>query len=79
MNIKGREGWLADLLAGACVSVWLSAAYMMSLDNWLASERVPTYFGEHFSKLFEMTRRDEYQQFQAVISNLDYEWYMRTV
>ncbi len=59
--------------------ITLATDWPRALDHWLASDIVPTYFGEHFAKLFEMTRRDEYHQFQAVISHLDYEWYMRTV
>ncbi len=59
--------------------ITLATDWPAALDNWLASEVVPTYFGDHFHKLFEMTRRDEYNQFREVISNLDYEWYLRTV
>ena len=50
-----------------------------ALDNWLASELVPRYFGEEYQRLYEIIRRDEYNQFQAVISNVDYEWYLRSV
>ena len=59
--------------------ITLATDWPRALDNWLASDVVPDYFGEHFTKLFEMTRRDEYDQFREVVSNLDYEWYLRTV
>lgn len=59
--------------------ITLATDWPRALDNWKASEVVPTYFGEHFAELFEMTRRDEYEQFQSVISNVDYEWYLRSV
>lgn len=48
----------------------------------LAYERgevLPAYLGEQYARLFSVIRRDEFNQYQAVISNLDYEWYLRTV
>ena len=50
-----------------------------ALDNWKQSELVTRYFGEDYQRLFDMIRRDEYNQFQTVISNVDYEWYLRSV
>ena len=50
-----------------------------ALDNWKHSDLVARYFGEDYQRLFETIRRDEYSQFHAVISNVDYEWYLRSV
>lgn len=40
---------------------------------------LPTYLGANYARLFAAVRRDEYNQFQAAVSNLDYEWYLRAV
>ncbi len=40
---------------------------------------LPAYLGEEYARLFAAIRRDEYEKYQAVISNLDYEWYLRSV
>ena len=42
-------------------------------------EILPHYLGEQYARLFAVIRRDEFNQYQAVVSNLDYEWYLRTV
>jgi glutamine synthetase len=50
-----------------------------ALDAWKASTRLHRYLGEDYCSLFEIIRRDEYDKFSAVISNVDYEWYLRSV
>lgn len=50
-----------------------------ALNRFAASEVLPRYLGAEYCRIFEATRRDEYEQFSAVITNLDYEWYLRTV
>ena len=50
-----------------------------ALDNFEAGNALPDYLGERYCKLFAAARRDEYRQFQAVVSNVDYEWYLRSV
>ena len=40
---------------------------------------LPDYLGADYAKLFAAVRRDEYNQFQAAVSNIDYEWYLRAV
>ncbi len=50
-----------------------------ALDKFKSSEILPEYFGKEFCRVFEITRRSECDQFQAHISNLDYEWYLRSV
>ncbi|MEP5766184.1 MAG: glutamine synthetase family protein [Halieaceae bacterium] len=59
--------------------ITLATNWPRALDNFAASERLPLYFGEQYCKLFETIRRDEYNQFNAVVSNVDYEWYLRSV
>lgn len=50
-----------------------------ALDRFAESRILPKYLGEDYCKLFEAIRRDEYEQFNEIISNVDYEWYLRTV
>lgn len=67
---------------GACLEaeeITLATNWPQALDNWAESKILPRYLGEQFWKIFEMTRRDEYNQFSEIISNVDYEWYLRTV
>jgi glutamine synthetase len=50
-----------------------------ALDIFERGEVLPRYLGEEYCKLFATIRRDEYNQFNAVVSNVDYEWYLRSV
>ena len=40
---------------------------------------LPEYFGSDFCRLFSDCRWAEHRTFHSVVSNLDYEWYLRTV
>ncbi len=72
-----------DMVAeGTMVSeqeVSLPVRWEAALDRFKNSEILPGYLGEEFCRVFEITRRSECDQFQAQISNLDYEWYLRAV
>jgi len=59
--------------------ITLPRNWPQALDRFAASSVLPRYLGEEYCRIFETTRRDEYEQFSAVITNLDYEWYLRTV
>ena len=59
--------------------ITLATNWPRALDALAASERLFPYFGEEFCRLFETIRRDEYNKFNAVVSNVDYEWYLRSV
>ena len=59
--------------------ITLPRNWPQALDVFAASKVMPGYLGEEYCRIFEAVRRDEYEQFNAVISNVDYEWYLRTV
>ena len=59
--------------------VSLPIRWEAALDRFKNSEILPAYLGEEFCRVFEITRRMECDQFQAQISNIDYEWYLRSV
>src|SRR5207253_563580 len=40
---------------------------------------LPDYLGGEFCRLFSECRRGELRTFHSVVSNLEYEWYLRTV
>jgi glutamine synthetase len=50
-----------------------------SLDRFKNSKILPDYLGKEFCQVFELTRRNECDQFHEQISNIDYEWYLRSV
>jgi glutamine synthetase len=40
---------------------------------------LPSYLGEEYSQLFSVIRGDECRLYHAEVSNVDYEWYLRSV
>lgn len=59
--------------------ITLARNCFQALDSFSASKILPEYFGEEFCKVFEAIRRDECEQFNALVSNIDYEWYLRSI
>jgi glutamine synthetase len=50
-----------------------------AIDRFEKSRILPTYFGEEYCRLFVANRRDESRRFHNVVSNVDFDWYMRAV
>ena len=59
--------------------VSLPIRWEAALDKFRNSEILPVYLGEEFCRVFELVRRSECDRFHAQISNLDYDWYLRSV
>jgi glutamine synthetase len=59
--------------------ITLATNWPRALDNFESSATVAHYFGEHYRKLFATIHRDECKQFNAVISDVDYQWYLRSI
>ena len=59
--------------------VSLPVRWEAALEKFESSEILPKYLGEEFCRIFAIARRSECDRFQAQISNLDYEWYLRSV
>jgi glutamine synthetase len=53
---------------------WPAALRLFEADPVL-----PAYLGEQYHQIFTAVRRAEYQLHSAVVSNVDYEWYLRSV
>ncbi len=54
--------------------VWSSA-----LDEFDAATVLPRYLGDEYCRLFGTVRRGECEQFAARVSNVDYDWYLRSM
>lgn len=50
-----------------------------ALDRFAKSKVLPAYLGEEFSRFFEINRRSECQHFHNEVSELDFDWYLRSV
>ncbi len=59
--------------------ITLATNWPKALDIFEKGTVLPKYLGEDYCKLFLAVRRGECEQYNAVISNLDYEWYLRSV
>ncbi|MEH6548998.1 MAG: glutamine synthetase family protein [Pseudomonadales bacterium] len=60
-------------------TITLPTEWPVALDKFAASTVFPSYLGEEFFGYFNVLRRDEYRQVAARVSNIDYEWYLRSV
>jgi len=59
--------------------ITLPTDWSRALDIFDAGTILPRYLGEEYCRLFSIVRRDEYNQFNAVVSSTDYEWYLRSI
>jgi glutamine synthetase len=50
-----------------------------AIELFGASSVLPKYLGEQFFRAYVSARREEAQAFHSTISNVDYEWYLRSV
>jgi len=50
-----------------------------AIDRFSRGRIMPEYLGAEFCKFFVVNRRDESQNFHNVVSNVDFDWYMRAV
>lgn len=57
----------------------LSMDWRGALDNFDAGAELSSVLGDDFCSVFSAVRRDELRQFNARVSNVDYEWYLRSV
>ena len=57
----------------------LPVRWTTSLDAFSAGTVLPGYFGRQYHQLFEDCQREQSDQFNAEVSNRDYEWYLRSV
>lgn len=59
--------------------VTLPIRWEAALERFKNSEFLSQYFGKDFCQVFELARRSECDLFHEQVSNVDYEWYLRSV
>jgi glutamine synthetase len=50
-----------------------------AIDKFSRSKVLREYFGAEYCKAYAVNRRDESRRFHNVVSNTDFDWYMRAV
>jgi glutamine synthetase len=50
-----------------------------AIDRFQRSKILPSYLGEDYCRVYAVNRRDEARRFHNVISNVDFDWYLRAV
>jgi len=50
-----------------------------AIDWFSRSEVLPGYLGQDYCKYYAMNRRAEADKFHNVVSQLDFDWYLRAV
>lgn len=59
--------------------ITLPRIWSIALDEFDSSAILPQYLGEDFCRLFGTVRRGECEQFATQVSNIDYDWYLRSM
>ena len=57
----------------------LPVRWTRALDTFEAGTILPEYFGKEYHRVFGVCRREESAKFHALVTNRDYEWYLRAV
>ncbi|MBT5003156.1 MAG: glutamine synthetase [Porticoccaceae bacterium] len=57
----------------------LPTIWPLALDEFDSSAVLPQYLGEDCCRLFGTIRRGECEQFAEQVSNIDYDWYLRSM
>ena len=71
--VTSGDGYVAAARSGAMLPVdWLAA-----IDRFDRSAIMREYLGEEFVDLFVTVKRTEHSQFNAVVTSLDYHWYLQ--
>jgi glutamine synthetase len=53
--------------------------WRQAIDDFASSDFIATQFGERFRHIFGAQKRREMQNFETQVSDLEYEWYLRSV
>ncbi len=57
----------------------LPVRWSKSIDAFENGTNLPRYFGAEYHRLYAACQRDHSDQFNAEVSNRDYEWYLRAI
>ena len=50
-----------------------------AIDKFARGKILAQYLGEDYCRLYAQHRRDESRRFHNIVSNIDFDWYMRAV
>jgi len=50
-----------------------------AIDKFARSKILPGYLGAEYCRIYAIHRRDESRRFHNIVSNVDFDWYMRAV
>lgn len=50
-----------------------------AIDRFARSKILPQYLGEEYCRIYAIHRRDEARRFHNIVSNADFDWYLRAV
>ena len=50
-----------------------------AIDRFSRGRILPDYLGEDYCRIYALHRRDEARRFHNIVSNVDYDWYLRAV
>ena len=59
--------------------ITLPRQWPIALDKFQTDTILKDYLGKEFCDLFVEIRRSEWEEFSKRVSNIDYEWYLRSV
>ena len=59
--------------------ITLPRLWPQSLDVFDAAKVLPKYLGVEYCRLFGTVRRGECEQFYTQVSNIEYNWYLRSM
>ncbi len=57
----------------------LPVRWAHALDAFEAGNILPAYFSKEYHQVFNICRRDEESRFHSKVSNLDFQWYLRSL
>jgi len=59
--------------------VSLPIRWERALDRFRDSRVMPQYLGEEYHQIYAVVKEEECAEYHAMISPLDYQWYLRAV
>ena len=60
-------------------SVKVGATINSQIDKFARGKVLPRYLGEDYCRIYATHRRDESRRFHNVVSDVDFDWYLRAV
>jgi glutamine synthetase len=59
--------------------ITLPRRWHQALDRFEAAAVLPQYLGAEYCRMYATVKRGECEQFYTQVSNMDYQWYLRSL